>query len=476
MTEHSNIVYNEIDFLIPSYRFNIRYSYISKRGLSFIREFVLRLAHLSPMKPGEISDFLGLTEREAKEAIRDLIEREELIYNTLGQVELTAKANGYFPQLGESPQVTDVVTTGTVLGFEITQFNCVSTSNKRLNDKWTCGLRIDAKSESVANRSQLARKAFQRQFHALLDKEYITNVRESEGAGRPNIYKIDSLKQIGTEPFRIKLSFTLDDQGVAIETDEIEQLDHDTAALEAVKQAIDNNRTSNNLREIVLAIEAMGDLYTGSIISEQGFNVDKFIALAQSRNADNGNFIPFVGSLYSRDNWKKFSGQLDVVKKQLTDKHQEGIKPLTWLAPSEGMWGRSDYLPNCFESLIDGAKTKGKKPKTLYKPTLFVPMISKQDRLSCRRWKDDLAKNVNHVNGYIAGLCGGAVEVVLLEDELVAVTYYISLPNIYPVPIPIGFISRERSLIERVTGELNQYLTERFDHENSRDLGAISKL
>ena len=67
MSQQSNIVYNEIDFLIPSYRFKISYSYVSKRGLSFIREFVLRLVHLSPMKPCDISEFLGLTEREAKE-------------------------------------------------------------------------------------------------------------------------------------------------------------------------------------------------------------------------------------------------------------------------------------------------------------------------------------------------------------------------------------------------------------------------
>lgn len=476
MTEHSTIVYNEIDFLIPSYRFNIRYSYVSKRGLSFIREFVLRLAHLSPMKPSDISDFLGLTEREAKEAIRDLVEREELIYNEQGQVDLSVKARGYFSQLGESPKVTDIVTTGTMLGFEVTGFNCVSTQNRRLNDKWTCGLRIEAKSESIANRAKLVGKSFQRQFHALLDKEDITNVREPEGGGRPNVYKIDSLKQIGTEPFRVKLCFSMNNQGVAIETDEIEQLDNDVLALEAITQAIDNNRSRNNLREIVAAIDAMGDMHTGTLISEQGLDVDKFIALAQSHSADNGDFIPFVGSLYSPGNWQKFSEQLEIVKKKLTAEHQEGIKSLTWLAPSEGLWGRNNYFTRCFESLINGAKTTGENPKSLYKPTLLVPMTSKQDRYGCKRWKDDLGGNLNHVNGYIGGFCGGSVEVVLLEHDLVALTYYVSLPDIYPVQIPVGFISKNRAFIDRVDGELKQYLTERFDRINSRDLGAISTL
>ncbi|KGJ89623.1 hypothetical protein [Colwellia psychrerythraea] len=476
MAEHSNIVYNEIDFLIPSYRFNIRYSYISKRGLSFIREFVLRLAHLSPMKPIEISGFLGLTEREAKEAIRDLIEREELTYNEQGQVALTAKACGYFPKLGESPQVSDVVTTGTVLGFEVTDFNCVSTHSRRLNDKWSCGIRIDAKSELIANRAKLAEKAFQKQFHALLDKEYITNVRESEGTGRPNIYKIDSLKQIGTEPFRVKFKFLMDNQGEAVEADEIEQLDTDELALVAIEQALDNTRVSNNLREIILAIESMGDTHTGSFINEQGLNVDKFTQLEQSRSNDNGDFIPFVGSLYSRNNWEKFSKQFELAKHRVTSKHQDGVKSLTWLAPSEGLWGRNNALLSCFDSLISGAKTKGKKQKTLYKPTLFVPLSSKRDGRASRRWKDELPNHLSHVNGYIEGFLGGAVEVVLLQDELVSVTYYVSLPDKYPVPIPVGFISKSKVLVDRVAEEINQYLMIKSSHEDSRDLGVISKL
>ncbi|MFT5708211.1 MAG: hypothetical protein ACI9ES_002513, partial [Oceanospirillaceae bacterium] len=335
MNEQSNIVYNEIDFLIPSYRFNIRYSYVSKRGLSFIREFVLRLVHLSPMKPTDISEFLGLTEREAKEAIRDLIEREELAYNELGQVELTVKAISYFSALGESPQVSDIVTSNTILGYEALGFNCVSTHSKRLNDKWTCGLRVDAKSEHIANRTKLVGKAFQRQFHSLLDKEMITNVRQPEGAGQPSVYKIDSLNQIGIEPFRVKLGFTMDRQGVAIEIDEIEQLEADELVLDGIRQVIASSQTSNNLREIVLAIESLGDMNTGSLITEQGLNIDKFFSLVQSPSADNGDFIPLVGSIYTRDNWQKFSEQLNFVKNKLAGKHQEGIKSLTWLAPSE---------------------------------------------------------------------------------------------------------------------------------------------
>jgi hypothetical protein len=186
------------------------------------------------MKPKEVSEYLGLTEREAKEALRDLIERDELAYNELGQVALTSKASGYFTDLGASPQVSDVLTTGTVVGFEATAFNCVSSNDVRLNDKWNCGIRIDPKSEVVANRNKLAEKAFQNQFYSLLDKGLLKNLRDSEGSGRPNIYKIDSVKQIAQEPLRLKLNFVMNENGMSIERDDIEQLKDDSIAQDAI--------------------------------------------------------------------------------------------------------------------------------------------------------------------------------------------------------------------------------------------------
>jgi len=472
MIEQSTIVYNEIDFLIPSYRFNIRYSYVSKRGLSFIREYMLRIVHLSPMKASEISEYLGLSTREIKEAIRDLIERKELSYNKLGQVCLTTKSKAYFTHIGEPPQVSELVTTGTVLGFEVTGFNCISTQSRRLNDKWTCGLRVDVKSELVANRAKLAGRAFQRQFHDLIEKQYITNIRDS-GEGKVNIYKIDSLKQIGTEPYRVKIPFSMDNQGQSIEVGEIDILDRDTLALDAILESLDSQKSPNNIDSVFSAIDLLEDNYTASVITELGLNIDKFNVIAQSQNAEKGHFIPFIGSLYSRENWGKFSVQLEKIKKNLIGQHQEGVKNLTWFAPSEGLWCRNNYLVSCLSSLIDGAKVKGKKQKTLYKPIVFVPI---QDRRSSKRWKDDFEGFHNYVNGYKDEFCNGAVEVILLDHELVAVTYYVSLPNLYPTPVPIGFISTSKALVGNVGRVFNQFLTRQFDDVNSRDLGGIAKL
>ncbi len=43
MMSDNKVTYHEVDFLLPAQRFNIQFSYVSQKGLPFVREFVLRL-------------------------------------------------------------------------------------------------------------------------------------------------------------------------------------------------------------------------------------------------------------------------------------------------------------------------------------------------------------------------------------------------------------------------------------------------
>ena len=102
----NNITYHEIDFLIPAQRFNINFTYITQKGLPFVREYVLRLVHLAPMTKSQIASFFGFSRKEADEAIDDLVEREELTLSGSGRLMLTEKSNGYFTEIGEIPRLS----------------------------------------------------------------------------------------------------------------------------------------------------------------------------------------------------------------------------------------------------------------------------------------------------------------------------------------------------------------------------------
>jgi len=108
MNESNKFMYHEVDFILPAHRFNIRFSYVSKKGLPFIREFILRLVHISSITPLQLAKYFDLSKREVDEAIGDLIERGELTYLDDGKIALTGTSTAYFTSMGSVPEVSTV--------------------------------------------------------------------------------------------------------------------------------------------------------------------------------------------------------------------------------------------------------------------------------------------------------------------------------------------------------------------------------
>jgi hypothetical protein len=473
--DNLKITFNEIDFILPSYRYNIQFSYVSMQGLSFIREYILRLVQLGAISPNNIASYFGLNEREAKEAISDLIKREELKYNELNLIELTEKSQGYFESLGSALNVSELRSSGSTLGFELTSLTCVSSKNKRLEKLWTQAFTLDMPNSKVANRDRLVSKAFQRHFQDLIEDGYMDHLKDKEG-GKPSIYKVESLNQVGKEPYRLKLVFEMDIDGTAIETDDIEEMKDSSEALELVASVINDSSRRNNHKEILDAIELLGDKHTSKLFSATGFKVDEYIHLKASDAANKKSHIPFIGPLYSSENWKLFSGLLNQERKRLTSQHQDGIADLRWVAPSNAFWGKNNQINSCLFDLFNESKTSGKKSKTLYDFKVMVPLTGIEDRREKNHWTHQFSSIKNNLHGYIEGYMDGDVEIVLLEDSLVAVTYYLNMPESYRVPVPIGFMSTDKGVIDSITHSLNGYLSEFHDEDQRKSLGRLDKL
>lgn len=104
----------------------------------------------------------------------------------------------------------------------------------------------------------------------------------------------------------------------------------------------------------------------------------------------------------------------------------------------------NDRLIGCIDELVQHVKTAGKKAKNLYDFTLFLPISQKNDRNLENKWEQFFKDVKNNIDVYLEGFHNGAVDIILLEGELVAVTYYLNLPEIYPVPVSIGFMSYDK--------------------------------
>ena len=176
-TLENTTIYHEIDFLLPAQRFNINFSYITEKGLPFVREFVLRLIHLAPMSMSQVATFFGFSRKEVQEAIDDLVERDELTLSENGRLILTEKSSSYFTELGEVPRLSLLRDSTACLSFDLATFSCLG--KDKFSDKWKAGIPIKVDDENASCSQTHVRKHFQRQFHEILRKRSINRALPS---------------------------------------------------------------------------------------------------------------------------------------------------------------------------------------------------------------------------------------------------------------------------------------------------------
>ena len=77
--ENTTIEFNEVDYIVPTETFGIEYSYLSKQGFPFIKEFLLKALYISPLSKFELSSLFGFNQRELAAAIEEPISKGEFI-------------------------------------------------------------------------------------------------------------------------------------------------------------------------------------------------------------------------------------------------------------------------------------------------------------------------------------------------------------------------------------------------------------
>ncbi len=473
MNKKVNIAYHEVDFLLPAHRFNIRFSYVTKKGLPFVREFVLRLVHISPMKPVDIATYFGLSRREVDEAITDLVEKGDLEFSEKGQIELTPKSRGYFVSLGSTPLVSSLMESGGVFAFELASFNCVG--RKLTYEKRAPGLWLDVPTETVASSERIAKKKFQEKFHKIQEQGFWEHKSYEGDSGRPSIYIMESVQKLGQEPLRLTSYLSIDPEGFPVERDDFEALDDSSVVQELVTDALASARKPVNFKQVAQAMVTLEDKQTRTLFNDHSVDIAKLLAAQQSGKINDGEWIPFLGPLYSKANWKLISEYFEM---QLAEIKKAKGEPsdLLWIAPSDGFWGQSLRTSACLSELIDLSTTKGKKPTKHCNPKLYLPVQDATDRRAIGRWKQEFSDHKKEVYGLVEGFLDGNVEILLIPGYMAVVCYHISRPDSLPVSLPVGYITTDKSKVRVVSSVVKEYVEGVVSFDNPRDLGAIEKI
>lgn len=460
--KNHHIEFNEVDYILPAETYNIEYSYLTKQGFPFTKEFLLRALYISPLSKFELASFFGFNQRELDVAIEELISKSEVSYLEDGRLCLTALAKGYFSALEDKPMVEKPQSRTSQVTFELVGFNKVSNQY----ENWNCGLRLDVNHEIQSMSEQHARKVFSKNFQRFVETGELGNIKTHDNS-LPSLYSVDNVSRNKTRAHRIKRKFEIDFDN-KIKPFYVDKLyENDEAISHAISQDTDNLRLVNNIESIKQAWNTFEDMSVSRFIKPDEIDFRGMIA----EMADSSGIKPYellIGPIYGNQPWAKIEQCL----KQLKPTKQQGkIKELSWIGANTRYWGISENFNKAKESLQGNQKnSKGSN----YQLAMYLPCDDqyKAKEKSTKEWKRKLG-NVSSCEGVLNGLFDGSVEVLLLDNEFAAVCYHLSIPDISPVHIPLGYFTKDKQLIQRISKVVNDYLEGSIAHDKPNLIGSL---
>jgi hypothetical protein len=474
MMSDNKVTYHEVDFLLPAQRFNIQFSYVSQKGLPFVREFVLRLVHVSPMSKAQISTYFGFSRHETEEAISDLVQRGELTLSPDGRLVLTEKSQGYFSEIGEIPQLSTVQDSGATLSFDLATFSCFS--NKNVQDKWKAGISLKIDNSNASQSEKLVEEHFQHQFNQILDKGYLSHLQTQDGKEQPSVYTVNSVNKLRQLPLRLTTEFQMDIDGKSVEREDYEELNSSECVHELMAIELSQLSTLNNTMSIFKSMLSLSDEETLKLFDSKTnlFNpnyLEDMRALEEHTGSDR---TTFLGPIYSKNNWDTLQKALaPMINERIKSKVDTSASRFIWIAPSDPYWGKSHRFNSSLSDFINRSSTKEKK---LYDPVLYVPVSDDKDSRIAKQWKHELGQFHDRARGISEGFLDGNIEILYLEDEVAVVTYHFTQPETLPATMPLGFITTNKELIRKLGKLVNDYVKSNSAYDKPNDCGAISSI
>jgi len=470
------IVYNQIDFLLPTQRFRIEYSTTSQKRLSFIREFLLRIVNIEPVKPAVIGQYFNLSPCETDEALSDLIEKGYIQFSEDDRVTLTNSGKElFYGELDAKPELSTIEDSSGAFSFDLISYNYCGSEQKR--ESWQRGIKLEASAQSRANSQQNAFEFFQNRFDTILDRGDIRKYNPDDyDARRPQLYKMGEVTKLRENPLRIPIEFKL--LGEQHERTTLEALEDSDEIAVAITEAIDNLRFVET--DFAAAWKLFDDLLSPNICIEDTLHTRDLISIQERAVQDQNETIPFIGNITCLPVWEIVNSVLQSTVQQMADTHQDGIPNLTWLIPANPGRCKSDSIIQCLSDLKANSRTTGKKTKTLFNLDVLLPIAGIDDKQGRAAWLYDMKPHKEHCSLYNEGfesynsIFDGNLEVIVLPNEFAVVAYHFYREGLTPVPIPFGFITSNRQKVAHVSDFVERLCSEQIALNQPRIIGLLA--
>ena len=451
-----NITYNQIDFVVKAPRFRIVFSYMSDKGVAFVREYLLRLLKVTPCKPAQIAQYFGFNQYETEVALADLESNKWIIWQDNGLIALSAEGQRLFQDNQESPHIPTLKEFGGEYRMELLDSNFLKKNDCDKNRQQAIELVIEPKVLSES--SEITRKTFQNRFRQLMEDDII-NLDEKD----ISLYKIDAIEPKGVpDYFRFTQQFELlPETGEAKERHDVPTITHQENIQQVITEQLEPFGHHDNLRELRNSMAEISDDDTLKVLFGGTLDFTEFLKVYQKYEQQNG--LYFLGQIYHQETlFEKINKILDKLNKKSS-------KKLYWLAPSDIYWGKQRKIHDKIQNLID-------KQKNGYDFRLYLPLSSERNHHEKQEWLNhfkDISDKVLY--GFCEGFLDGNTEILFLEDQFAVVCYHTKL-SAYPVTLPIGFMTTQQNTIKTIVSLISNYLESPLFESNedrTKDFGEL---
>ena len=444
-----NITYNQIDFVVKAPRFRIVFSYMSDKGVAFVREYLLRLLKVTPCKPAQIAQYFGFNQHETEVAVADLEQHKWIVWQDNGLIALSAEGQRLFQDSQDSPHIPTLKECGGEYRMELLDNNFLKKDNCDKNRRQAIELVIEPKVLSES--SEVARKTFQNRFRQLMEDDII-NLDEKD----ISLYKIDAIEPKGApDYFRFTQQFELLPETVeAKERNDVPTITHQENIQQAITAQLERFGHHDNLRELRNSMEKIGDDDTLKVLFGGTLDFNEFLKVYQEHEQQNG--LYFLGQIYHQENLFKHINQI------LDKSNKKSSKKLYWLAPSDIYWGKQRKIHDKIQNLIE-------KQKNGYDFRLYLPLPSERNHHEKQEWLNhfkDISDKVLY--GFCEGFLDGNTEILFLEDKFAVVCYHAKLSS-YPVTLPIGFMTTDIKKVNHIIRLAKNYLNSALFPDRDED-------
>lgn len=445
-----------LDVCVPVQEFRADYTVVQKNQLPFVREFILRLLDLSNMTKDQIGKFMGFSEKETEVALDQLINLDEVLVNDDGKFQLTAKSQSYFSVQQENrPKTQCLEDIRKGFKFDLLTFSYVK-NNVRVGSAVN-SIRLYPSAEAISISAKSARSAFQRHFHQIHEEEdfgFLT-------IDSPELYKVSSFKKQSEKFQRFSQIYGIDTERNAVEPILTPDFLSKEEVVTFLSSHLKNSRVANNQREVAAVFDRFDYQYGVSALKRGYLDVADYAIESKRASFGDAKYRPIIGSLILNENW----GVLENLLNEAIDTSGKNLVKVTWIAPLDEYWSKSEYQLQRFKDLSDNRGVELE---------VFLPIPHRKDRKVGKSYLNQFRSVKSDLHGFVEGYLNGYEEIVIINGKCAFIICYL-YQNEDLLPIPVGFLTEDADAIAAITLDFTGYLSSLDEDFESRELGQLEK-